>query len=423
MTMVLLLLLLSQTRTSVHGFSTRPPSRPTLDRGVVESPAPTTKTENKRQLIVALEEEDDDDRTLIDFGNERTDWDHYSIMEGDPYFLFSPDYYERRNAINREAIVEFLLPFVAPVLAFGSYDLVSNAFGAFVEFLAQNNWVAVDGGAYQAKIITPTINGIVLPAISVLFATLTSTTVITLRDRQVQIRQSINAEAGELRALEYLLSAYPNAMPLQTTCRQYMIQYTSRIIAESQPESSFLCSPVSSSWTTLFQNDLPSAQRGSMDSELNGVQRALAQATADEALPIPLLDQSFQAITRLRECRHKRLTALQSTYPPLHYAILAILASGDCTGFLIEGKQELLVFLNAVQLKILWSMLVGTFVACFAVFYDLLRPFSGCYQVNAAVDQLYTIRLGLKADAQVSLYPRQQTTPQAQPSSSSSTEP
>ena len=48
----------------------------------------------------------------------------------------------------------------------------------------------------------------------------------------------------------------------------------------------------------------------------------------------------------------------------------------------MEADQELLVFLNAIQLKILWSMLVSTFVACFTVFYDLLNPFYGGYQVS-----------------------------------------
>lgn len=48
-------------------------------------------------------------------------------------------------------------------------------------------------------------------------------------------------------------------------------------------------------------------------------------------------------------------------------------------------------------------MLVATFVACFTVFYDLLNPFYGGYQVSASVDQLYTIRLALKAEAELCL--------------------
>ena len=63
----------------------------------------------------------------------------------------------------------------------------------------------------------------------------------------------------------------------------------------------------------------------------------------------------------------------------------------------MEANQDLLVFLNAVQVKFLWSMLVSTFTACFVVFYDLRSPFSGSYQISASVDQLYTILMALKA--------------------------
>lgn len=54
-------------------------------------------------------------------------------------------------------------------------------------------------------------------------------------------------------------------------------------------------------------------------------------------------------------------------------------------------------------------MLVATFVACFTVFYDLLNPFYGGYQVSASVDQLYTIRLALKAEMELCLLDRDDT--------------
>jgi len=322
-------------------------------------------------------------------------WEHYSIFTGgDPHFLYSKEYYQRRSGLDIEAVVECLIPIVAPSVAFLTYDIVASSFSTLIDVVAQNKWVAVDGGSFQAKIITPTINGVVLPAISVLFATLASTTIRTLRDRQLDIRSAINAEAGELRAMEYLMAAFPDK-DRQASCRQYMLQYTSRIIAECQPDWRH---PI----ILAVDGCLPSFKYGGLlDSELNGVLQSLTGA--DESMSVILQDQSYQAVTRLRQARQNRLTALQSTYPPLHYVILAVLASGTCTGFLMEADEELLFFMNAVQLKILWSMLVGTFAACFAVFYDLLNPFSGSYQVVDAVDQLYTIRQGLKASQQLSL--------------------
>lgn len=332
------------------------------------------------------------DCLIVDSEDDSDEWDHYTIPDGDPSFLFTSEYYERRSRVDVELVIESLVPIVTPILAYLSYDFVATTFSHAVEFVANNKWVAVDGGNYQAKILTPTINGVVLPAISVLFATLASTTIRTLRDRQLDIRQAINTEAGDLRAMEYLLAAYPPG-ELQDSCRSYLLQYSSRLIAESQPRNAF-----------RFNANLPSARSGN-DSEMNGVINALARVKAGEdgQIGVILQDQSFQAATRLRQARNARLTALQSTYPPLHYGILAILASGTCTGFLMEGDQELLFFLNAVQLKILWSMLTATFVSTFLLFYDLLNPFSGCYQVTDAVDQLYTIRLGLKAGTELNL--------------------
>lgn len=116
-------------------------------------------------------------------------------------------------------------------------------------------------------------------------------------------------------------------------------------------------------------------------------------------IPAHVADELYSSVTRLREQRIHRITALQSIYPALHYAILIVLALAECIAYLIETDQELLVFLNAVQIKLLWSMLVGTFVACFAVVMDLRTPFSGSYQISASVDQLLTIKLTLQASS------------------------
>jgi hypothetical protein len=185
--------------------------------------------------------------------------------------------------------------------------------------------------------------------------------------------------------MEYLVSAY-KVPDIQLKCRQCLMQYCGRIIAESQPD-----------WAS---SGIIDPRRG-MDSELYGVLDCLTYDLGGTANAI--VDASFASITRLRTARQERITALHSTYPTLHYWILSILAFGECTGFLMEGNQELLVFLNAIQLKILWSMLVATFVACFTVFFDLLNPFNGGYQVSASVDQLYTIRLALQAESELSV--------------------
>jgi hypothetical protein len=57
------------------------------------------------------------------------------------------------------------------------------------------------GKAFVDNLLRSTIIGVVVPVISIALATLVSTTVNVLRQRQVDLRAFINEEAGELRFL------------------------------------------------------------------------------------------------------------------------------------------------------------------------------------------------------------------------------
>lgn len=227
-------------------------------------------------------------------------------------------------------------------------------------------------------------------AISILFANLIGTTITTLRQRQLDIRTAINMEAGQLRILQSLLDVIPDPNE-QQLCWEYLAQYTSRLIAESQP--------------AIEINSLS----GSLDTELNGILRSLnrlAVLTENPNLerggrPIPsrlVVDKAYQSCAKLYEERARRITSLRSTFPVLHFAIVATLAISICVAFLLESNQDLLMFLNAIQLRVLWTMLVGTFSALAIVCYDLGNPFRGSYQISISVEQLYTIRLALSAN-------------------------
>jgi hypothetical protein len=149
--------------------------------------------------------------------------------------------------------------------------------------------------------------------------------VSTLRARQVEVRRNLNAEACELRAMEYLIPSFKDKT-IQNNCRQYLIEYCSRIIAESQAD-----------WDT---SGIIDTTRG-MDSELYGALISITKLCDTDTPPL-IIDNAMQAVTRLRQARQDRITALSSTYPTLHYWILGILALGEATGFLMESDQELL---------------------------------------------------------------------------------
>lgn len=218
----------------------------------------------------------------------------------------------------------------------------------------------------------------------------------------------MNKEANEIRSLQAMVNSYlttssvkeediklKDEMDYQDICRGYLIRYTSRIISESQPGVIVK--------TLEF--------KGSMDSEMNGFFLTLnsllsSESKSPDKIHPTLLSESYSAVNRLNSLRSTRISALQSTFPPLHFGILAILALSICVTFLMETNQEVLYFLNETSIKVLWTMLIGTFTSLAVVCYDLSDPFRGSYQILSSIDQLYTIREVLESEETLKKYKR-----------------
>lgn len=205
-----------------------------------------------------------------------------------------------------ESLLELLVPVMAPIIAFITYEYVAEAFSSFIDTFSQTNWYPVDGGNLQARVIAPAINGVIVPATSLLYATLASTTIGTLRQRQLDMKRAINLEAGELRNLAILIQTYPKSN-VRDLCKAYLIKYTNRIVSECEPH-------------VTTGDDVIDPRRG-METELNGFLMQVHRAYGD-AIPAHLAEQTLGSIMRLREHRLVRVTALQSTYPALHYGTL-----------------------------------------------------------------------------------------------------
>ena len=289
----------------------------------------------------------------------------------------------------------------------------------------------------------PTFTIIVVPSISILFATLISNTVTALRQRQLDVRTKINTEASELRVLSSMVDSFPPSFE-RNKCRAYLMQYTSRLIAESRSD--------------VVLNSLE--YTGSMESEMNGFLATLNELTAlssselrpaNTIIAVPpmvaatatastttttapngrrattphenshtntttknrsgarpadlLLSESYAAVMRLNAERSTRISALQSTFPLSQYFILVAIGSSICLAFLIETNQEILIFLNAFQLRILWTMLIGLMSTLCVLCYDLSDPFRGIFTIESALKQLYIIRVSA-----IHFYRRQSTT-------------
>jgi hypothetical protein len=335
-----------------------------------------------------------------------TNKDYYEDNKASPSSLASSPslpFNTRIPPIEIDLLLRYL-PIIMPILAYSTYESTARMFNRMVEFISDNNWIAVDGGQYQAEIITPAINGLVVPSLALLFATLVNNTINTLRQRQLQIRTSLNTEANDLRVLATIL----DSLPPQKLCkaknhlREYLIQYASRVIAESKPglsiESHMFIGSMDTelngylrSWTALsmasagtmyIDTMLPASNYTVDQKEFDPYQQQLGITPEERQTVVPFLSplvfsETYDALNRLRKERSIRVSALQSTYPMLHYVILALLASSICTVFLMETNQDLLLFLSAIQLRILWGMLIGTFSALGVVNYDMIDPFRG----------------------------------------------
>mmetsp|Transcript_19700 Transcript_19700/g.29229 ORF Transcript_19700/g.29229 Transcript_19700/m.29229 type:complete len:418 (-) Transcript_19700:39-1292(-) len=276
-----------------------------------------------------------------------------------------------------------LFPIIIPVFAYISYENIATTSALLMDVLNEKkNWVSVDGGAYEAKIITPAINGVVISSIAILFGTLISETITTLRQRQQDIRTAIHQEAGELRVLQAMVDSFPNQNH-QQRARSYLIQYCSRLISECQP-------------------GVQEHNEKMVDSEMSGFLYQLNEMNAHcPQTSDALLAECYMAVSRLNSERSQRISSIQSTFPKLHFAILTVLALTICFAYLLETNQDINIFLNAVKLRLLWAMLVGVFSALAVVCYDLGDPFSGNYQITSSVSQLYTLRNALQSTAKL----------------------
>jgi hypothetical protein len=229
----------------------------------------------------------------------------------------------RRGQLSSQGVIDgllYVIPIVAPILAYCTYTNVQSAFVQLIDLLSNAKWVAVDGGLYQTQIITPAINGIVVPSVAVLFATLVTNTVTTLRQRQLSIRTSLNMEASELRILQSMVDSFPtdnddddndnhdevpSISDYQDQCRRYLMQYTIRILAESQGTVNY---------NTLEYSGSIDSEMNALVSKLNELSRIEHQNSLTRMNP-HLLSESYAAITRINSERSTRISALQSVRP------------------------------------------------------------------------------------------------------------
>jgi len=82
----------------------------------------------------------------------------------------------------------------------------------------------------------------------------------------------------------------------------------------------------------------------------------------------------------------------------LYEQVLAALSVSICLTFLLESNQLVNQYLNSIQLRCLFALLVGVFSATATLCIDLRDPFSGSFSVAGTSAQVGDLRLCLLED-------------------------
>jgi len=234
----------------------------------------------------------------------------------------------------------FAFSFIPPVLAFFFHDDIAKSVAYFFDFFGFRG-SNVDGNAFATNLLRPTINGVVVPATAIVLGTLFATTVNVLWNRQLRLRANINKEVGELRLLRRaIFGCFGTAQhsKRRAAALGLLLNYTRTLIVETQIDGMDRLEEIQMNGG-ISMNELDE-----LADMLHGVDGAAASrqnsVSTAEALLVSLNDH-----------RSERVATTLSVFPELHWFVLAALFVSINVSFLIESNQEVLQYLNSVQVR------------------------------------------------------------------------
>ena len=129
-----------------------------------------------------------------------------------------------------------LIAVLPPLLAYLAWPEIAGGVSTLIDQFT-STYRNVDGNAFAVQLLRPTINGVVLPVLSIGTGTLLATTVNVLRTRQVDMRASINKEVCELRLLRRaILGMFGTTQHARRRAKalRLLLGYTQQLIEETR---------------------------------------------------------------------------------------------------------------------------------------------------------------------------------------------
>ncbi|KAL7443672.1 hypothetical protein ACHAXM_009330 [Skeletonema potamos] len=258
---------------------------------------------------------------------------------------------EDEGRVNQDSYF-LLAAFLPAFLAFGLWGKISVALALFVESVG-----VVDSAEWMVfadTLLRPTIIGVVVPVISIALATLVSTTVNVLRQRQVDLRAFINEEAGEIRFLRRaIFGMYGTRQHASRRARALILLrgYVEQLMTECEDGA------VGRLEEMQLSGGIADNELDRFAAMLHGVDGAVASRQGS-------VQAAEELIKSLNSHRSKRVALLLTDFPVLH-----------------------------------WDILAATAILC----WDLDNPFSGSFSIAAASTQLADLRVCLREDIREAL--------------------
>jgi hypothetical protein len=262
-----------------------------------------------------------------------------------------------------EDVALLTAPALMAATAFTFYADTSKAFHALVDAASRHTWAPVDGGAYLTDLITPALNGPVTGVISILFGTLVSTTIGNLYNRQATLSRLLADLVDNLRMAGLHVEWFPE--PYKTQAEAKLNAFLRAVFEQ-----------------TVAGDFSPESLRSRK--EMGQLITLFHQLSADETVKVPdnVLGAAYSTINEIIKLRSSLISTYENRFPVWHYGNLAVLASAICVIFLVLTDKTALNFLGGFQLRMCWSMLIGTFAMLGVVIYDLNTPLSGVFKVR-----------------------------------------
>jgi Protein of unknown function (DUF4239) len=113
-------------------------------------------------------------------------------------------------------------------------------------------------------------------------------------------------------------------------------------------------------------------------------------------------------LVSLNAHRSNRVATTLSVFPQIHWAVIIVLYLGIIAAFLIDSNQEVLQYLNSIELRILFAIMIGGGSGAAMLVKDLQDPFEGSFCITREARQLESFLQVLEADLQDAMRQSQQ---------------